>query len=253
MRATVLRRTAVAVTAVSLALGVAACGGAKDEKGGKGTDAAKPSATSAAPAAKALSAAELEKLVVEQADLKAHKVQKAEAGDVVKSSDVATDKAACKPIADAMSFIAPGSPAATVQRKAVAIPEKNATQDPTDAAIGALGAPVTAVTLGSYDGAGAQDALALLKTAGTECAGGFTVKSGGEETKVSKVALDTVTAGEEAVAFTVTSDMEGTPFVSKLAVFRKGNNLAALSTISLAGEVKEQPKTLIDAQAAKLG
>ncbi|MFE5482148.1 hypothetical protein [Streptomyces sp. NPDC056527] len=246
-------RTAAAVaSAASLALLLTACGG--DGKGEeKGKDAAKPSATSAAPAAKALSAAELEKLVVEQADLKAHKVQKAEAGDVVKSGDVATDKAACKPIADAMSFIAPGSPAATVQRKAVAIPEKNATQDPTDAAIGALGAPVTAVTLGSYDGAGAQDALALLKTAGTECAGGFTVKSGGEQTKVSKVAPDTVTAGEEAVAFTVTSDMEGTPFISKLVVFRKGNNLAALSTISLAGEVKEQPKVLIDAQAAKLG
>ncbi|MFB7371764.1 hypothetical protein ACFC0D_18160 [Streptomyces sp. NPDC056222] len=246
-------RTAAAVaSAASLALLLTACGG--DGKGEeKGKDAAKPSATSAAPAAKALSVAELEKLVVEQADLKGHKVQKAEAGDVVKSSDVATDKAACKPIADAMSFIAPGSPAATVQRKAVAIPEKNATQDPTEAAIGALGAPVTAVTLGSYDGAGAQDALALVKTAGTECAGGFTVKGGGEETKVSKVAPDTVTAGEEAVAFTVTSDMEGEPFVSKLVVFRKGNNLAALTTISLAGEVKEQPKVIIDAQATKLG
>ncbi|WP_329117103.1 hypothetical protein [Streptomyces sp. NBC_01353] len=246
-------RTAAAVaSAASLALLLTACGGdGKSEETGK--DAPKPSATSPAPVAKALSAAELEKLVVEQADLKGHKVQKAEAGDVVKSSDVATDKAACKPIADAMSFIAPGSPAATVQRKAVAIPGKNATQDPTEAALGALGAPVTAVTLGSYDGAGAQDALALLRTAGTECAGGFTVKGGGEETKVSKVAPDSVTAGEENVAFTVTSDMEGEPFVSKLVVFRKGNNLAALSTISLAGEVKEQPKAIIDAQVAKLG
>ncbi|MFD7322246.1 hypothetical protein ACFV9D_14365 [Streptomyces sp. NPDC059875] len=253
MRTVALRRTAVAATAASLALLVTACGG--DGKGeDKGKDAPKASASaSAAPDAKALSVAELEKLIVEQADLKGHQVQKAKPTDVVKSSDVTTDKADCKPIADAMSFIATGNPAASVQRKAIEVPKTEGPSASPEEALGALAAPVSAITLGSYDGSGAQDAFASLKKAGAECAGGFTLTGGGEETKIGKVAPETVTAGEEAVAFTVTTDMDGKPFISKVVAFRKGNTLASFSVISLAGEVKELPKAVIDAQAAKLG
>ncbi|GGT88896.1 hypothetical protein [Streptomyces lateritius] len=252
MRATALRRTAVATTTVSLALLVTACGGGKEDSGDKGKDAPKASASaSAAPDAKALSAAELEKLIVEQADVPGYQVQKAKPTDVVPSSAVTTDKPACKPLADALSFIATGNPGASVQRKAIAEPKKDTASSPEDI-VGALGAPVTAVTLGSYDGNGAQDAFASLKTAGTECAGGFTLNGGGEKTKISKVAPEAVTAGEEAVAFTVTTDMDGEPFISKVVAFRKGNTLASFSVISLAGKVKEFPKAVVDAQVAKL-
>ncbi|MFF9912219.1 hypothetical protein [Streptomyces sp. NPDC013457] len=247
-------RTAAAVaSAASLALVLAACSGG-GEGGDKGKGASKGSASaSAAPDAKALSAAELEKLIVEQADLKGYQVQKAEAGDVVKPGDVSADKPACTPLAEAMSFIATGKPGASVQRKAIEMPKtEGATASPEDA-LGVLSAPVTSVTLGSYGGGGAQEALASLKTAGTECAGGFTLIGGGEKTKITKVAPETVTAGEEALAFTVTTDVEGEEWTSKLVAFRKGNTLASFSVISLGGKVKEQPKTVIDAQAAKLG
>ncbi|MFE2010789.1 hypothetical protein [Streptomyces sp. NPDC059491] len=252
---TSVRTAAVAATAVSLALLVTACGGGKsDGKEAGGTAAPSTSATAAAPPAKALSAAELDKLVVGTADLKGYQVQKADAEDVVTADKVTSDKAACVPIAHAMSFVSPGSAAATATRQVLAEPKKDASAAPEDAVLGALGVQMTAVTLGSYDGQGAQSAFASVKAAGTECAGGFSVVHGAERTKVAKVAAESVTAGDEAVAFTVTTDMEGEPFVSKLVVFRKGNALASFSTISFApGGVKELPTPVVEAQAAKLG
>lgn len=249
------RSVAVAVTAVSLALLVTACGG--EEKGGdqgKGADKGAPSAsaTSAAPA-EALSAAELEKLIVEQADLPGHQVQKAKAGEIPSAAAVSTDKPSCKPLADVMSYVAPGKPGATATRKAIEVPKSDgATASPEDA-LGALAAPVTGVTLGSYDGQGAQEAFASLKKAGTDCAGGFTLIGGGERTKISAVAPETATAGEEALAWTVTTDLDGRPFVTKAVVFRQGNTLASFSTLSFGGTVKALPKDIVDAQAAKLG
>ncbi|WP_306324596.1 hypothetical protein [Streptomyces venezuelae] len=251
-----MRSAAVAATAVSLALLVTACGGGEKggDKGDKGGSAAPSASATSAPAAKALSAAELDKLIVETADLKGHQVTKAGSGDVVPAAQVTTDRAACAPIAHAMSFISPGSPAASAQRKVMQEPKKDASASPEDALLGGLSAMVTAVTLGSYDGQGAQEAFASVKKAGTECAGGFQVVHLKEKTKVAKVAPEAVTAGEEAVAFTVTSEMEGEPFVSKLVVFRKGNTLASFSTISLVpGGVKALPQAVVDAQAAKLG
>ncbi|WP_395362661.1 hypothetical protein ACHGLA_22135 [Streptomyces sp. YH02] len=248
-----MRSAAIAATAVSFALLVTACGGGeKSDDKGKASGAPSASATSA-PAAKALSAAELEKLIVATADVKGHQVTKADTGDVVPAAQVTADKAACAPIAHAMSFVSPGSPAASAQRKVLEEPKKEASASPEDALLGGLGVRMTAVTLGSYDGQGAQEAFASVKKAGEECTGGFTVVHLKEKTKVSKVAPETVTAGEEAVAFTVTSEMEGEPFVSKLVVLRQGNTLASFSTISLApGGVKALPQAVIDAQAAKL-
>ncbi|MER5964285.1 hypothetical protein [Streptomyces sp. NPDC002057] len=254
---TSVRRAAVAATAVSLALLATACGGGDSGKAA-GKDAGKESApaasaTSAAPAAEALSAAELEKLIVEQADLPGHQVQKATAADIVPADAVSTDKASCKPLADAMSFIATGKPAVSAQRKAIEVPKTDGATASPEEALGALAAPVTSVTLGSYQGQGAQEAFTSLKTAGTDCAAGFTLIGGGEKTKITKVAPETVSAGEEALAYTVTTDMDGEPFVSKLVAFRQGNTLATFSSISLGGTVKTLPKTIVDAQAKKLG
>ncbi|MFC8759456.1 hypothetical protein ACFUAG_01845 [Streptomyces sp. NPDC057193] len=253
---TPIRTAALATTAVSLALLVTACGGGKESGDkGKGTESAPgASASSTAPAAEALSAAELDKLIVETADIKGHQVQKAKADEIVSADKVTTDKAACAPIAHAMSFISPGSAAASAQRQVLEEPKKSATASPEDALLNGLGVHITAVTLGSYDGQGAQEAFASVKKAGTECAGGFTVVHAQEKTKVSKVEPVSVTAGDESVAFTVTSDMEGRPFVSKLVVLRKGNALASFSTITVAsGGVKVLPTAVIDAQVKKLG
>ncbi|AVH95958.1 MULTISPECIES: hypothetical protein [Streptomyces] len=255
---TSIRNAAVAATAVSLALLATACGGGesadKGKDAGKGSAAPSASATSEAPAAKALSDAELEKLIVEKADLKGYQVQKTEAGDVVPASEVVTEKASCAPIAHAMSFISPGSPAASAERQVLAEPKKDATADPEEALLGALGVEMSAVVLGSYDGQGAQEALASVKKAGAECADGFTVSHKSEKNKVLKVDTESFTAGEEAASFTLTSDLEGERLISRLVVLRQGNTLASFSTVSFApGGVKEFPKALIDAQVKKLG
>ncbi|MET9432902.1 hypothetical protein [Streptomyces sp. NPDC006551] len=250
MRATTLRRTAaVAAAATSLAMLLTACGGDANDGKPKGENDASASAA-AKPDVKALSAAELEKLIVEQADLKGYQVQKAKAADILNAGDVGADKPACEPLAEALSSVAPGDAGASTQRKAVEV-SKGTAASPEDIK-GALTAPMTTVTLGSYSGQGAEKAFATLKTAGTECTGGFTVMASGAKTKVTKIAPETLTAGDEALAWTVTSDMEGQKFVTKLAVFRKGNAVASFATMSLGGEVKALPKVVIDAQAAKL-
>ncbi|MFC8171934.1 hypothetical protein [Streptomyces sp. NPDC057325] len=246
---TSIRTAAVAATTVSLALLGTACSGDGAGDSGRGPASPSASATSGAPA-KALSAAELEKLIVEQADLPGHQVQKAKASDLVKPGDVSTDQAPCKPLADAMSFLSTGDPAASVQRRVIEVPSK--TGSPEDA-LGALAAPVTNVTLGSYEGQGAQEAFASLKAAGTDCAGGFGVTGQGEKAKVTGVAPETLAAGDESLAWTVTSDVDGKPFVTKLVVFRKGGTLVSFSTISLGGTVRELPRKVVEAQAKKLG
>ncbi|MER5308245.1 hypothetical protein ABT034_10705 [Streptomyces sp. NPDC002773] len=254
---TSFRTAAVAATAVSLALLVTACGGGKESADqGKGKESAAPSAsatTSSAPPAKALSVAELEKLIVEQADLPGYQVKKTPAAEIVPPSAVAADKPSCKPFADAMSYIATGNPAASAYRRAIEVPKTDgATASPEDI-MGALGAPATGVTLGSYDGQGAQDAFASLKKAGTECAGGFTLIGGGEKTKIMKVEPETVSAGDEALAWTVTTDVAGLPFVTKLVTFREGGTLASFSTLSFGGPVTSLPTAIITAQDKKLG
>lgn len=251
MRARALRHAGAVAAVTTLALALTACGG--EEKKQEDTGKADASASAAAkPDVKALSAAELEKLVVGQADLKGYQVKKAKSDEVLNPGDVSADKPACEPLAEAMSWIAPGTPGAKVVRKTIQIPGKDAAANPENA-LGALSTPVTTVTLGSYAGQGAEQAFASLKTAGTDCAGGFTATASGEKVKVTKVAADTAAGGDEALAWTITTDVDGTRMVTKLAVLRKANNLAGFATMSLGGEVKEQPKTVIDAQAAKLG
>lgn len=244
-----VRTALTAATAASLALLLTACGGDASDGKPKGDNDASASAA-AKPDVKALTPAQLDKLVVAQADLTGYLVQKTDAADVVNGGDVGADKAPCEPLAEAMSAVAPGTPGASVQRKAVQA-KKGTGGSPADIR-NALGAPATAITLGSYAGEGAQQALASLKAAGDACGGGFTISASGEKTKVAKVSPEPLTAGDEAVAFTVISEMEGKPFMSTLAVFRKGNNLATFSTVSLTGKVKELPQDVVDAQAAKL-
>ncbi|MEU1310940.1 hypothetical protein ABZ419_18890 [Streptomyces cinnamoneus] len=257
MRRTTVRRTAVAATAVSLALLVSACGSKKEDSSAKDEPKAKASSGApAAPGGKALSKAELDKLVLTQADLQGHKVAEATQADLAATKDVSSDKAECKPLVDAMMMHGAGTPAATATRKIVAVPQAPAAdasaEEKMKAGLGALGATVTADTLGSHDGQGATEAVAGLKKAGTDCAGGFTLTAGGEKTKITKVESASYTAGDEAVAFTLTVDLEGQAGTAHMVAVRKGSTVATFYSQSLAGKA-EQPKAVIDAQMKKLG
>lgn len=252
MRRTTVRRTAVAASAISLALLVGACGSGEtkadgDAKGGKAADAA---------ATKAVSQAELDKLALVESDLKDHKIVEASKADIAAAKVVTTDKAECKPLVDAMALRSLGQPAATSLRKVMALPPKPAkdasAEEKMKAGLGAIGGTITSDTLGSYDGKGASEALAGLRAAGEACADGFSVIVGKDKTKYTKVAPAAYTAGDEAVAFTLTADLEGMTGTSHLVAVQKGGMLASFYAQSLTGKA-EQPKAVIDAQVAKLG
>ncbi|THA59471.1 hypothetical protein E6P78_29665 [Streptomyces sp. A0958] len=266
MRPTAIRRTAVAATVMSLALFTAACGSDSDDKdSGKaaGSASAQPSDKGAdkgadQSSAKALTAAELEKASLKQGDVKAHKITKAGPADAVEGKDVTVDKAACDVFADVLMGAKAGSPAASTQRKVINEPKKDAAKGGTDpeAFEAAFDITTTLATLSSYDGKGAEEALASLRTAATECASGFTFTVAGDKQKVVKIAEEQVKGGEEAAAWTVTVEADGEKSALKLIAIRQGTTLASLASLNLAaagsGGDFDMPTAVIDAQAAKL-
>lgn len=257
-RTTRVRRTAIAASAVAFALLVTACG--SDEPAGEDTPASKDKASAEAaadPAAKALTQAELDKAVLAEGDVKGLKVASFKEAELAAAKTATADDEACKPFASVMFVGSLGEPGASAQRRATAMPPEPAKdaspEEKLEAGLAAMGgAALTSDVLSSYDGQGAQEALATLRTAGEACAGGFTATVGTDKTKVTKVAPATYSGGDEAVAFTLTTDAEGESMTSQIVVARKGSTLASFFTMSLSGKT-EQPKEAIDAQLAKLG
>ncbi|GAA2320157.1 hypothetical protein OKJ48_27700 [Streptomyces kunmingensis] len=267
MRATAVRRSALTVSAVSLALLVTACGGGdQDGEDKKAGGAAK----SDKPAAKTLTAAELEKRMIAQGDVKGQEIKKPGKDDVQEPGAFSVDKSECEPVAQALSALATGKPAATVQRLVVeesaaakkGMPSVEEMGEMTEkeveeATIDSLDITKTLVSLWSYDAEGAEQSLTALRESAKKCAGGFTVTTDGEKQQVTKVSEEKISAGQDAVAWTVGTKQDGTEADTKVVVFREGNTLAGFSSFNIAsvtrGEKYEQPTAVIDAQAAKLG
>ncbi|RSS82538.1 hypothetical protein [Streptomyces sp. WAC06614] len=254
MRHTVVRRSAVTVSAVSLALLATACGSDKpaDKK-----DEPKSAATSAAPAAKGKTDAEVTALVVTQADLPDQVVSAEGAAKAAGQSAQATvDKADCKPLMQAQSGLKVGAPTGSgrtvTKAKPKELPANASAEDKLKAGLEALAGNQTMVALGSYDAKGAEEAFASLKTAAAACAGGYTVDDGGDKVKFLDVKQGApVAAGDEAAAFTLTMDLDGgDKSTTHFVVVRKGN---ALATFYSFGATATQPKSVIDAQVKKLG
>ncbi|MFI1829546.1 hypothetical protein ACH41E_24340 [Streptomyces sp. NPDC020412] len=257
MHRTPVRRAAVAASVVSLSLVLAACGGSEDEKKDAKGDAKGSSSAAAAPAAKALTQAELEKLILAKGDLKDHEFNTPGAADVAKAKGATTDKAECKPLATALTEGAPAPATASVLRQIMPMPAGSSTgtteEQKAEAALKALSTlSFTATTLNSYEGKGAEDAMAALKKAGTDCTASFTVTAEGETTKVTKVAPATYSGGDEALAYTVTMDVDGKAYETHLVTVRKGATVANFYALSIGGKT-EQPKAIADAQLKKLG
>ncbi|MEU3774370.1 hypothetical protein AB0F11_14430 [Streptomyces sp. NPDC032472] len=260
MRSTFVRRTVLAASAASLALLATACSsGSSDSKDDTKAGASAPAAASpsAAAAAKGKTDAELAGLIVAQADLPDHVVKAATPAEAAAGAASTSDKPDCLPLVKAQSMAPVGKSTGAARTKAVAKPKAPdagaSPEDKAKAAMDALGSTATAVTIASYEGKGAEEAFAALKTAGTACAGGYGVTSDGETAKVSKVAAAApVTAGDEALAYTVEAEQDGAKISTQLVAVRKGNTLATFSALSLSGTA-EQPKAVVDAQVKKLG
>ncbi|MGW5343578.1 hypothetical protein [Streptomyces sp. NPDC004050] len=258
MRSTLVRRSVMTASAAALALLATACGSSDSKDGAKAdapASAAAPAA-SAAPAAKGKTDAELASVIVKQADLPEHVLKEATPAEAAAGAAATSDKPECLPLVKAQSQAPVGTATGAARTKAVAKPKEPAAgasaEEKMKAAMDALGAPVTLVTVASYDGKGAEDAFAALKTAGTACAGGYAA-TGGDTGKITKVAAGApVTAGDAALAYTVEADADGEKISTQLVVVRKGNTLATFSAVSLKGAA-EQPKAVVDAQVKKLG
>ncbi|CAL9471422.1 hypothetical protein [Streptomyces griseomycini] len=266
MRTTAVRRTVLTASAAALALVVTACGGS-DRDGG---DTKAKDGGSGKPAAKALTAGELEKLVLTTADLEDHEVRKPGKDDVFAPGSVSAEQAECEPVARVLSAQPAGEPAASAQRlvtqesaaagKGLPSVEELAEmteEEAEEAALASLDITKTMTSLWSYDADGAQRTLDTLREAGEKCAGGFAMTADGEKQQITKVTEEKLAAGEDAVAWTVGTELDGTPAETKVVVFRQGTTLAGFSSFNIAavgrGEAFGQPTAVIEAQEAKLG
>ncbi|MFF5425941.1 MULTISPECIES: hypothetical protein [unclassified Streptomyces] len=243
-----MRTPVRAVTAVSLALLVTACGGGQgggdQAKGRSGESTAGVSATPSAPPRKALTLAELEEAIVGQGDLKGYAVEERK-GPGIGSPSVTVDKEACKPLADALYSIP--------HHLAFATAETTMAETPKAGGVTAPGNAATDLSLSSYEADGAQEALAAVKTSASACRKGFTFTVVDETTRVRSVAPLPVAVGDEALAWKIAFHTGGAPHHATVAVFRKGGTVAVASTASGApGGIAAPPKALLDAQAAKL-
>ncbi|MGW1669974.1 hypothetical protein [Streptomyces sp. NPDC002324] len=241
MRSAVIRRSCVAgVAALSLTL-LAAC----SDSGGSGGEGDS--------GGKALSAADLEKVVLKDGDVKGHKVS--EPTGTVDRKDIEPGTDACAPVAYAMLGSVVDEPAATVQR------ETQKKIDPAEAAksgdVSGLDATRTLLRLTSYDGSAAQKVMKSLATSAKDCADGFEVTADGTSQQVTKVSTDPAPEGaDEAIALTFLSEAEGTKIPMKVVVFREGGTVGYVTALNLAsaasGKDFEFPAEVVDAQVKKL-
>lgn len=258
MRTALVRRTVLTASAVSLALLATACGGDKSDGKTDAKASASAPATSAAPAAKGKTDAELAPLLITQADAPDYVEVKDAAKKTAEATGAGTaDKPECKVLLDAFGQQKIGAPTGVATTALGAKPKElgpDATEADKAAAIAdAFGVTTTLVGLSSYEGKGAEETLASVKAAGQTCAGGFAVTEGGDSTKFESVKPgETAAVGDETVSLVVAMDLgDGKTSNVLLTVARKGNTVATFSSISLTGKTVF-PKALIEAQGKKL-
>jgi hypothetical protein len=272
VRSTAVRRTALAASAAALALLVTACGGSSDDDGAAEGDKAKADrsapaggdkgeAGESAPAGDALTAAELEKVALAQADVKNGEVtSEIPADEDIAKDQVSTDGKACLPLAHAQAAVAQGEPAADVKRSWTGQTEtKSEGSGPDGQDMTEISVDMVRLNVASYADGGAEQALTELKAAVEQCAGGFTASVGSDKLRVAEV---TTTAapegGDEGFAATLGVDIgKDANAPMKVVVVRKGATIASFSAANLSsmatGADFEVPAAVIDAQIAKLG
>jgi len=253
----------VAVSALSLAL-VTGCGGGSDDASNASDGQAAKKETKAA---KALSAAEVKSTIIAQGDVEGYKVDDSgkrlpKSKDEVKAAD-----AKCAPIAYVMAGQAPGDAAASAsvlatQEKKPSADASKALEDLTedgleDSLTSALSLDMTAVSLSSYDGDGAEQTLKSVSDAVDGCAGGFSATAQGTDQKITKVTSEKASgAGDESVAFTVVSDEGGEKSTTHAQVVRHGSTIVAYYTINVGLMMTDKPYSVpaavVEAQTAKL-
>lgn len=245
----------VALSAITLAL----ITGCSSEESDDSKSTGKDKSASPTQAAKALSAAELEKLLLAQGDLGAKKYKVEDGDDTLPKSKtgVTSEQAECEPLVWAMAALPPGETDAHASNTVSEAPASTAAADPEDFA-DAFDINVTFVGLSSYEGDGAEKAMKAVSDGVSACAGGYTFTGEGETTKVTKVSTAKASGqGDESVAFVQAVDMDGAgPANFSTEVVRKGNTIASFYTLNLAAldssKAAEIPAEIVTAQLGKL-
>ncbi|MEU6771081.1 hypothetical protein [Streptomyces sp. NPDC046759] len=220
----------------------------------------------AEPAAKAHSTAELKKLIIAEGEVPGYKVGPVPA---TRSRAITADSAPCRPLVRVMSALPPADAAARTGRLAMENRKKSPSAKPTslddldekkveEAMRTSLDRDVTTVTLASYDGDGAEKALASVSTAVKACAGGFSGRQAGSKLRFTKVAEEKATgAGDGSVAFTATMDSgDGDAAPVHAEVVRLGSTLSVYFTSNLGAMMAKKAYAVspevVKAQQAKL-
>ncbi|MEU8654890.1 hypothetical protein [Streptomyces sp. NPDC048737] len=251
-----------AVGALSLAL-ITGCSDEGSKKDSKGSSKGSGTSSSAAPAAKALTSAELEKLLLAQGEVEGYKVDAADASLPASKSAAKVDKSACEPLVYAMSALPPGDTDAsarnTVTEDKSAQGSTKSPEDISEADIeDAFNVTATLVGLSSYEGDGAEKTMKAVTDGVTACSGGFGMTADGETQKVTKVTSAKASGlGEESVAFTAVADMDGDGTATfQVEVVRSGSTVATFYGINLGALAKggesKVPAAVAQAQVAKL-
>ncbi|MFE9598828.1 hypothetical protein [Streptomyces hokutonensis] len=258
----------VAVGALSLALITGCSDGGSDTA--KSDDAKSNAEGTTKNSAKALSAAELQKLALAKGDVAGYEVGSVGKTYPATKSAVTVDKAQCRPLAWAMAGQAPGDAAAATNRlvtqakKTSATPSKSvedlSEEEFEDAFGSALDRTTTVVGLSSYDGDGAEKTFKAVSDAVKSCAGGFTLVPGSDGTKYTGVAAEKASdTGDESVAFGASAVMEdtgGKTGTVHTEVVRHGSTLVTYYTVNLGALMTQKaydiPAAVITAQSAKL-
>ncbi|MEV5435662.1 hypothetical protein AB0K80_06455 [Streptomyces sp. NPDC052682] len=244
-----------AVSALTLALITGCSDSGSDAKDAKGSPDS--GSSSSAPAAKALTPAELEKLLLAQGEVKGYRVTSGDDTLPKSKKAVKTDKADCDPLAWATAGLAPGQTDASASNSVAEDKASTATAQP-DSVEDAFDVNMTFVGLSSYDGDGAEQAMKAVSGGVTACSGGYGLAAGEEKSKVTKVAPAKASGlGDESVAFSEDVDMDGEGTATfHTEVVRKGNTVATFYTVNFAalgtGKAAEIPAAVVKAQVAKL-
>lgn len=236
------------------AVALTGCGGDSGSPAAKASSSATAAQGSGASAAKPLTAAELDKAALTKADATGYQVATPSKAETAAAEAVKVTGEGCEPLGRVMAGTAVGKSTATAYRR---LTGNGGTGASSEAA--ALDINTGVVTLASY--ASADEAAAALKSVGdavAACAGGFRWAAAGEKVSASKVTKGTAPkAGEEAVAFTAVTPVDGVDAPWKAVVFRDGATLAhfvvANATSMMSGKDFTFPAELVTAQAGKLG
>ncbi|WP_307835281.1 hypothetical protein [Streptomyces adelaidensis] len=239
------------VAALSLTM-LAACSSSGESEGDSGKGGSEASTE------EALSAADLEKVVLKDGDVEGHKVTEPTA--TVEQKDVQAEDEACAPLAYAAIGTVIDEPGATVQREAASEPDTEAAadaQNPEDALDTGLDVTRTLLRLSSYEGDGAKAAMDSLTKSVADCAKGFKLTAQGTDQQVTKVAEATAPEGaDQAVALEVVTEAEGSKVPMKVVVFRKGGTVGYFTALNIGalatGKDFDFPTKVVDAQLDKL-